>query len=135
MTFPSADDDYSASKCIKCSTGISYKAKFCLKCGASQTKAAPTSIKCISFNAEIPDFAMFCEQCGATQNRDATAIQEDESAQYRKAADLGDVGAQFSLGVMYENGQGGLAKDETQALLGIRKPLTREMQRLSTILA
>lgn len=55
-------------------------AKFCLNCGASQTKAAPASLNCISCNAEIPDFAKFCQECGTTQNRQAAAIQEDESA-------------------------------------------------------
>lgn len=92
-----------------------------LKCGASQTKAAPASINCISCDAEIPDFAKFCEECGAAQNREAAAIQEDESALYRKAADQGDVDAQFNLGVMYENGQGGLAKDDAQAVTWYQK--------------
>jgi TPR repeat protein len=87
-----------------------------LKCGASQTKAAPTLIKCVFCDAEISDFAKFCEECGAAQNREATGTQEDESAQYRKAADQGDVAAQFNLAVVYENGQGGLAKDDAQAL-------------------
>jgi hypothetical protein len=113
--------DSATPKCIEFGEAISSKVNFCLQCGTSQTKVAHTLIKCISCDAEIPEFAKFCEECGATQNREAKAIQEDESAQYRKAAGQGDVCAQFSLGVMYENGQGGLAKDEAQALSWYQK--------------
>jgi hypothetical protein len=119
ILFPVGDS--ATPKCIEFGEAISSKVKFCLQCGTSQTKAAFTLIKCISCDTEIPDFAKFCEECGATQNCGATVIREDKSAQYRKAADRGDVCAQFSLGVMYENGQGGLAKDETQALSWYRK--------------
>ena len=72
MTFPSPADDSAASKYIEGGAAISFKPKFCLKCGASQTKAAPNLIKCITCNAEIPEFARFCEDCGALQTASPT---------------------------------------------------------------
>jgi hypothetical protein len=68
MTMPSPVCDLAASKYIECGEAISSRARFCLKCGASQTKAAAANlIKCITCNAEIPEFAKFCEECGALQ--------------------------------------------------------------------
>jgi TPR repeat protein len=40
---------------------------------------------------------------------------------FRKAADGGNLGSMRNLGVMYENGQGGLPKDAVQAVSWYRK--------------
>lgn len=42
-------------------------------------------------------------------------------AAYRKAAAMGDADGEYYLGSMYENGNGGLAKDSTQAISWYRK--------------
>ena len=78
MQVPSPADDSGAFKCIKCGADIKPTAKFCLQCGASQTKAAPATIKCVACGTEIPELAKFCEECGATQTRKTEDTPKDD---------------------------------------------------------
>ena len=52
---------------------------------------------------------------------DGAGRESEALAQYRKAVELGNAGAMNNLGWMYENGQGGLAKDEAEAAKWYRK--------------
>jgi TPR repeat protein len=45
----------------------------------------------------------------------------EEVEALRRKAEAGDANGMTNLGVMYQNGQGGLAKDETQAVIWYRK--------------
>ncbi len=47
-------------------------------------------------------------------------------AAYRKAVDLGEVNAEYSLGKLYETGGRGLPKDDTQALYWYRKSVNHD---------
>lgn len=47
--------------------------------------------------------------------------QDQAFSDYKKAADLGDVDAQYSLATQYEHGNNGLTKDTAQALYWYRK--------------
>ena len=67
MSIPSTADDSLSPKCLECGADIKPTAKFCLQCGASQTKAAPATIKCVACGADITPTAKICEECGASQ--------------------------------------------------------------------
>jgi len=64
--------------------------------------------------------------CAGRKRREAAGVPKDEEDDleavewYRKAADQGDAGAQFSLGFMYANGHG-VPKDEGEAVKWYRK--------------
>jgi TPR repeat protein len=51
--------------------------------------------------------------------KDEAAVEAERW--FRKAADLGNTAGMVGLGVMYEEGQGGLSKDETEAVRWFRK--------------
>jgi hypothetical protein len=87
MTTSSPADGSVNSKCSNCGEAISFKAKFCPECGASQAKAAPAPIKCLFCGYEIPEFATFCCGCGATRNRVTGEMQKNVSANSTPKAD------------------------------------------------
>lgn len=142
MPVSSLADDTAASKCIECGAAISSKAKFCLKCGVSQTKVTPASVKCVSCDAEIAEFSKFCEECGALQTASPTGRIDKRTPTQKmllKFTPFGILGmaivlacivwlnshpispkAQFELGEKYHFGRG-VQKSDAQAVSWYRK--------------
>jgi hypothetical protein len=74
---------------------------------------------CEAATARWPQEARFAAQYGRALEKAGRGVEA--VPWYRKAANQGDAAAQNNLGVMYENGRGGLAKDEVEAVRWYRK--------------